>query len=80
MDCFLVQAVLEKQRVRTIITRDMATRVAWRILKDWVRAQMAILETEMVSVEQIFLPYMEAKDGRTVYELMVANGLALPAG
>jgi len=35
-----------------------AVRVAWRILRDWVRAQMALLETEMVSIEQVFLPYM----------------------
>ncbi|MBA7713335.1 hypothetical protein ES703_122337 [subsurface metagenome] len=30
---------------------------------------MAILETEMVKMEQIFLPYAITKDGQTVYEL-----------
>ena len=75
-----VQAVLNRQRVRTTIPRDMSIRVAWRILKDWVRAQMAILETEMVSIEQIFLPYMETKTGKTLYQLMVDHRLALPSG
>lgn len=75
-----VQAVLNKQRVRTTVPRDMAVRVAWRILKDWVRANMAILETDMVSIHQIFLPYMQGKDGTTLYELMESQGFALPEG
>lgn len=75
-----VQAVLNKQRIRTSITREFACRVAWRILKDWVRAQMAILDTEMVSIEQIFLPYMQIGDTKTLYEVMVDHKLALPSG
>jgi len=75
-----VQAVLNKQKIRKSVPRDMAIRVAWRILKDWVRAQMAILETDMVSIEQIFLPYMQSGSGKTLYEIMVAKHLALPEG
>jgi len=73
-----VHAVLKKQRVRTNVPRDMAVRVAWRILKDWVRAQMAILETEMVSIEQIFLPYMQDNSGRILFDIMIENRLQLP--
>ena len=75
-----VHAVLNKQRVRTNVPRDMAIRVAWRILKDWVRAQMAILETEMVSIEQIFLPYMQNQDGKILFDIMLDNHLQLPEG
>ena len=75
-----VQAVLNNQRIRKSVPHDMAVRVAWRILKDWVRAQMAILETEMVSIEQVFLPYMETENGKTLYEVMVDRHLALPSG
>lgn len=75
-----VQGVLNKQRVRTSVSRDSASRVAWRILKDWVRAQMAILETEMVSIDQVFLPYMQVKDGRILYEVMLEHRLQLPEG
>ena len=57
-----------------------AVRIAWRILKDWVRAQMAILETEMVRMEQIFLPYMITKDNRTLYESMVDKKFYLAEG
>lgn len=74
-----VQSVLNKQRVRTEVSRELASRVAWRILKDWVRAQMAILETEMVSIEQIFLPYMQVGGkGKTLYEVMIDHHLQLP--
>ncbi|MBA7560651.1 hypothetical protein ES708_02280 [subsurface metagenome] len=54
---------------RRYANRPQAIRVAWRIVKDWVQAQMAILETEMVKMEQIFLPYAITKDGQTVYDL-----------
>lgn len=57
-----------------------AVRVAWRIVKDWVEAQMAILETEMVKMEQIFLPYVLADDGRTLYEVMVDRHFLLTSG
>ena len=75
-----VQKVLNRQRVRSHVDRQMAARVAWRILKDWVRAQIAILETEMVTIDQIFLPYMETKDGKTLYQVMLDHRLQLPGG
>lgn len=49
-------------------TREQAERVAWRILKDWVEAQMALLDIEMVRFEEIFLPYIETNSGQTIYE------------
>jgi hypothetical protein len=59
--------------------KEQANRVAWRILKDWVRAQMAILETEMVTIDQIFLPYMEVGN-KTLYEHMVDHQLQIGQG
>ena len=49
--------------------KEQAERTAWRIVKEWVGAQMALIETEMVSMEEVFLPYM-LTDGRTVYEAL----------
>jgi len=54
---------------RHLITKPQAVRVAWRIVKDWVEAQMAILETEMVKMEQIFLPYIETPSGKTLFQI-----------
>lgn len=57
-----------------------AERVAWRILKDWLEAQLALISTEMVSLDQVMLPYMSAGGGRTVYDLYLDQQLALPSG
>jgi hypothetical protein len=50
---------------------EQAERVAWRILKDWIEAQLAIVETQMTSLDQVMLPYMHTDATRTttVYEL-----------
>lgn len=61
-------------------TREHAERVAWRILKDWIEAQLAIIATEMVTLDQVMLPYMADESGQTVYELYRDRQLALPAG
>lgn len=62
-------------------TPEQAERVAWRILKDWLEAQLAIIRTEMVTLDQVMLPYMQAEvGGRTVYELFRDQQLALPSG
>lgn len=77
-----VQAVLLRQRVEPrFSTLEHAERVAWRIVKDWLEAQVAIIETEMVTLDQVMLPYMhDALAGRTFYEAYRDQQLALPAG
>ena len=60
--------------------RDQARRTAWRILKDWIQAQMALLETNMVEMEEIFLPYILSGE-QTLYQALQANHFrALPSG
>ena len=57
-----------------------AYRVAWRIIKDWVEAQMSLLETEMVRMEEIFLPYVLVGDGQTIYQVMADKHFLLGEG
>lgn len=45
-----------------------AIRTAWRIIKDWIEAQLALVEVNMVSVPQVFLPYAMTSDGQTLAE------------
>ena len=54
---------------KRLVNQTQATRIAWRIVKDWVEAQMAILETEMVKMEQIFLPYIQTQNGQTLFQV-----------
>lgn len=72
----VLQIINEDRRVPNAKkTNDHAKCVAWRIMKDWVEAQLAILETNMVKIDQVFLPYAIAKDGRTLYETVKSGNL-----
>lgn len=52
-------------------TPEQALRVAWRILKDWVEAQVAIISTGMVDIQEVMLPYMIMTKNKTVYDSFV---------
>lgn len=73
-----VRAVFDEQGIRTVKHRDknldnQAIRTAWRVIKVWVEAQLALVEINMVTVPQVFLPYAITKDGRTLSEKMAEN-------
>jgi hypothetical protein len=71
----------DKSVPRRYKTTEQAQRVAWRIVKDWLEAQVAIIETEMVTFDQVMLPYMhDSLSGRTFFEAYRDQQLALPAG
>ena len=57
-----------------------AYRVAWRNVKDWIEAQLALLDTEMVRMEQVFLPYIITGSGQTVFEVMAGKHFLLGPG
>ena len=70
-----VRKVLAKLKVKC--DREQEERVAWRIVKDWVEAQMAILESEMVQMDEIFLPYMVNNSGQTLFQAYRNNQILL---
>ena len=75
-----VHDVLVRQGVpKALRTEEQAERVAWRITKSWIEAQAAIIETEMVKLEQVMLPYLVTKDGDTVFDRWETYN-QLPAG
>lgn len=53
--------------------QTQAVRTAWRIVKDWVEAQMALVETKMVTTAQVFLPYAIMKNQKTLSENIAEN-------
>ncbi len=58
-------------------------RTVWRILKDWIDSQMALIELDIVKIEQVFLPYMyDSKTEKTLYETLKEKNFAgiLPEG
>lgn len=58
---------------------EHARRVAWRVIKDWVEAQLALIETEMVTLDEVMFPYLQVESGATLYELYRNQQLALPS-
>ncbi len=80
-DVSAVLQVLKNQRVDgRYKTEDHARRVAWRIIKDWVEAQMAIVETKMVTLPQVMLPYATDETGTTLWQKVAANPRLLLGG
>lgn len=67
-ECLKVLQNEKKKNSKVKATREQAERVAWRILKDWVEAQMALLDINMVKMEEVFMPYIVDKTGQTLFE------------
>ena len=73
-----VRAVFAKQKIRE--QDGQAERTAWRNVRDWIMAQMAIIEAGQVAMEEIFLPYLTDSRGRTMYQLYQGGKLAIGDG
>jgi hypothetical protein len=52
---------------------NQAIRTSWRIIHAWIDAQLALVEVNMVTIPQIFLPYTIMGDGRTLAEHVESN-------
>lgn len=56
---------------KSMVNKEQARRVGWRIIKDWLESQLALYFLEMVKIEEIFLPYMyNARTGKTMFQLL----------
>lgn len=44
--------------------------VGWRIVRDWLDAQLALIEAEMADLKEVMLPYMLTRTGATVYQVL----------
>lgn len=51
-----VMRVMQKDKVKC--DADKAENIAWRNVKDWIAAQIALVETEQASMQEVFLPYL----------------------
>ncbi len=70
------KGLLEKRYWEGDWARAQAARVGWRILRDWLDAQLALINVEMSSVPEIFLPYVySAKLDKTVFDAFESGQL-----
>lgn len=65
----------EDQKIRNtkLNSDEQAIRVAWRIIHTWVKSQLALVEVNMVTIPEVFLPYAIMKNGRTLAEHITEN-------
>jgi hypothetical protein len=58
-----------------------AARVAWRIAKDWLEAQSALIDAQLATLDEVMMPYMvtsyEGDRAVTAYALYRSNQKAL---
>ena len=73
-----VRTVFERQRVKA--QPGQAERTAWRNVRDWIMARMAIIEAGQVKIDEVFLPYLTDGKGRTLYQLYLGGQMALESG
>lgn len=67
--------VFAKQKVKP--DREQAERTAWRNVRDWVLAQMALIESCDVPIDEVFLPYLTNQSGQTLYQIYSSGQLML---
>lgn len=64
------------------LNHEHAKRVGWRILKDWLRAQLSLIAAGASTMEEVMLPWAIMRTGNTVSMEMLTNKphlLGLPA-
>ena len=55
--------------------QEQANRTGWRIIRDWVDSQIALVKVNQVKFEQVFLPYMyNAEKDETLYDQLERKG------
>lgn len=60
-----------------LLTPEHAKRVSWRIIKDWLRAQLSLIEAGASTIEEVMLPWAITTDGQTVAERVLSGATGL---
>lgn len=72
-DSYISSDIAERDRAK-------AERVGWRQILRWIQAQLALADTGMVKIEEVFLPYVQTDIDETLFERLEAGGFKqLPA-
>lgn len=63
----------DKKTPSHLCHNDQAKRVAWRQVLRWIEAQMALINTGMANIEEVFMPYLLISPTETLYEKLAEN-------
>ena len=70
--------VFQRQKLKP--DRAQAEITAWANVRDWVLAQLALIESCDVPMDQVFLPYLSDGHGKTLYDVYASGQLMLGDG
>lgn len=73
-----VMAAMAKERIKCDLAQ--AERIAWRNVKDWIAAQVALVETEQATMDELFFAKIIDKNQHTLYEAFQTGRLMLGDG
>lgn len=71
------KAIEAMRRHQIALSEEHSRAVGWRIVRDWLDSQLALIEAEMVDIQEVMLPFMLAADGRTAYEVLAGGRMLL---
>lgn len=54
-----------RKRAGTFTTSEHAARVAWAIARDWLRAQAALIDANLVTLDEVMFPWMPGGNSQT---------------
>jgi hypothetical protein len=74
----VLKAMLADHSVpRSLCAEKQASRVAWRIARDWLRSQLALIDAGLAALDEIMMPWMLNDSDTTMYELFQASQLEI---
>ncbi len=65
----------KRKETKYIRDEQQARRVSWRQILKWLEAQLALVEIEMVTADQVLLPYMMVDGKDTVYDKYLGGSI-----
>lgn len=72
----------DKSTPQRLRNEEHARRVSWRVVRDWLRAQLTLIEAGAATLEEVMVPWLITNDGSTVAKRLFSSDtglLALPA-
>ena len=84
-DGVLMVMTTDRNVPKGLKNRQQATRVAWRIIHDWISSQIAMIESnKLMTMDRIFLPFLLTQNQKgetvTIYDQFKSGQKLLPSG
>jgi hypothetical protein len=59
---------LSRSQLNKLGGREHAANVAWRVVKDWLEANLALIAAQMATIDEVMLPYLHVDGERTLWQ------------